>query len=430
MQLESRLEDATDALEETLRAAHIVKAGQEKKFIDFEKEYGKLDVIRSEIKLRQSCIAPARLLPHDILSIVILEACIADWKVIFSIHGVCRTWRASALDTPQAWALVHLPRIKPLEARHTIIERGKSTPVHIEIYLKNSSDVQGDLINKLPGYASRVTCMRLSHNHSAILRYPLSNLSKLVITNNQYLSREDLRIVLDRGKFPHLRSLSVRNIDFHESMTWPNPVISLKELEISTSAFQHAASIISRLADNLTHLYVRNVFNDFFSTQDPFDITFPRLRHLSIVDDAERSTSHWPFRPRTPVLESYGEVTLSDLCIHQDITTVTEAFFDRHADFKRFSQLRQLTTSSRGFRGLLEYLSIIPNALPNLEVVHCPITEHLQADMDTFNASKGRKIALIPSKEYLIFHSHPTFSLPLCGDGMECRDPEWAYYSQ
>jgi hypothetical protein len=111
-ELKMRLVDARQALPQTQNA---------------------IDHLEQELEERSSWISPARLLPHDVFSLIVLEACYEDWKAPFILGGVCRTWRQSILDTPQAWSLVHLRHIKAMDAIPTIIQRGASYPLHIQI---------------------------------------------------------------------------------------------------------------------------------------------------------------------------------------------------------------------------------------------------------------------------------------------------------
>lgn len=353
---------------------------------------------------------------------IILDLCIEDWRAIFSLGGVCRTWRLSALETPRAWALVRLHHISPSEARDTIIERGRSIPLHLKI---DSYYIPGRTQwGTLTKYESRVVCLRHKGKDFSALRYSLINISKLVISYGTWFTKNDLCLPFNGERFPCLRSLALRDLHTYESesMPWPKIFVSLQELEIDTSTPRLASGIISRVSNSLTHLYITFHKTRFKSLETPFDITFPRLRHLSIVDNIRQYTSYWPFQAHTPVLESYGEVSEWKRCIHKDTTTVTEAFIKRYMDVERLPQLRQLTTSDSGIQSLLAHFLTTPNAFPNLELLHCPPTEDLQAEIDALNAIYGREIALVPPKKYSSFESHPRFYLPLCADSMGCND--------
>lgn len=78
-QLETRLADAIEALE----LAHRV-----------------IDGLEEELEERRRWIAPARLLPHDILSIIFTDVCLINWRATFILNGVCRTWRQSMIEVP------------------------------------------------------------------------------------------------------------------------------------------------------------------------------------------------------------------------------------------------------------------------------------------------------------------------------------------
>lgn len=361
-----------------------------------EQAHKATDNLEQEISERKRWIAPARLLPHDILSIIILEACKQDSNVPFTFGSVCRTWRASALDTPRAWTYIHLSRIKSIDGMRIILDRSATTPLHLNI---SRSNFRVSLIEELVRNIDRVICLKLSYEHTSVLRYPLSNLTKLVFVgaSGPMLSMGNLNMSLDGTKFPRLRSLT---IELDGRWSYPLPTTEfppIEELAIRTDDSSIAAFIIKNLALNLILLRVHLASSRI--SYEPSKITFPQLRHLSILDSRLHSGSCWPFDADTPVLESYEEEKKSihmTRNTHKDTRLVKQLSFDIAIDLRLFPRLCRVAASEHGIRSLLSVLQKDPRSFPDLKVIHCERSGEIESRIDAFNLLNGRNLTFTP----------------------------------
>ncbi|KIM19976.1 hypothetical protein M408DRAFT_30769, partial [Serendipita vermifera MAFF 305830] len=82
---------------------------------------------------RRTWTIPVHHLPIEILSIIFVHIARINWKSPFVLGRVCRYWRESVLQTPEAWSMVKLNRIKPGLPISTILTRSEPYPVDLVI---------------------------------------------------------------------------------------------------------------------------------------------------------------------------------------------------------------------------------------------------------------------------------------------------------
>ena len=357
-------------------------------------------------------LALAQSLPYDILSKLFVEICRLDWKATFRLGSVCRFWRQSLLNTPQAWAFVRLDNVKSAEALRILAERSAFPPLCIDARQATGAILRiGSFVDK---YAERIQCLKLHISDYGVLNTPLPNLTKLAITGEgMYAKTKHLHgrlrypgDLLDGTIFPKLRCLhagflldSLRNDPIPSITEAVLPPI--EELAISTHYPQFASHVIQRLAHNLITLHVRLGRPPVLTHIRKTDIVFPRLRHLSI-EQAKTPINLWPFRARTPNLSSYQQRSMCKFAYfgtacnrHTDTSTAERLSFMYGIDFTFFPHVREITTNSDGIRCVLSRI----RDFPLLEKVHGAYRHEINSRwrVDTFNhRHHDRKIEWSP----------------------------------
>jgi hypothetical protein len=375
----------------------------------------KVKKLHREIEQLKAWIAPIRRIPYDILSLIFLQTCQADFKAPFTLGAVCTVWRRSLLETPRAWTFVQIQHLKNLDTIQVVLNRSVPYPLYIDAPSKSHAR----LTLALEGHTERIECLRMNSIFFQLLRNPFSNLTKLAVTGENTSGAIRDPDILDGSKFPKLRCLHTNFLlDSMSEMVPPRSFFPpIEELTVSTQDPRCIAKIIEQLAPKLTLLYIVLLQPGYSAEHDePIEILFPRLHGLTILHPPSwTDTRLWPFHARTPVLRSYGQKPVSPgHNIHEDTQTVTHLGFGGRIDFQPFPRIQEVFSQPEGIHELLDKLEEDPQRWPDVKMLHCKYQAGIIERIDAFNIKHGRNIRCImtePGPAFLIASFQSTWPL-------------------
>lgn len=354
----------------------------------------KINELEQELLHRRAWIAPIRLIPVEILSIIFLDTSRMSGKAPFILGGVCRFWRDIILGMPEVWSFIRLNQIVTVTGLPIIIQRGAPYPVKLDIL----SDADFHLIPIIDTLVERIGCLKIKPDKFKITHRSFSSLTTLVLieTFDKSVFTRNTHALLNGQLFPQLRRLYGGNI--FDSIKSPLPSFPIyppiEELGLVCRNHHLAALICQVLASQLRVLYIVALKMYDPPTALPIEVTFPSLKHLTLLQCGRKL--QWNMIGHTPNLESYTQVGSSSGNIHRDVTSVQHLKYKDEIDLKDFQRVQTITTVSLGIEGLLSNLETEPHGFPCLDAIICDFEDEMKARLEIFNSNYGRDILLKP----------------------------------
>ena len=168
-----------------------------------------LDNLKIDLLKRRAWLAPIRILPNEVLSLIFTQYAEERWRAPLLIQGVCRLWRDIVRHTPEAWSFIpwvlspHSLRI--LDFIWLFASRSGNTPQHIVVPL-NILEENREQFARLEEHVMRATHM-YSFNRK---QYHFPKLQRLKIRWNiesWRVPEMDIAGILDNA--PNLNALSL-----------------------------------------------------------------------------------------------------------------------------------------------------------------------------------------------------------------------------
>lgn len=344
---------------------------------------------------RRTWTIPVHHLPIEILSIIFVHIARITWKSPFVLGRVCRYWRESVLQTPEAWSMVKLNRIKPGLPISTILTR--SEPYPVDLVIINYYDYH--VLDLIPKLNRRIKYMSVIYQ-TFQTDHPFTQLTTLVLIRPGGLTANgDPKALLDQKIFPNLRLLSCGDaLDAINGDIPPDTVPPpIRELAFVTRKPDMAIKLLQRLSSQLValHMQISNPLQQHMVSQRA-RIVLPRLNTLAIIPPhlmRYEQPFKLPFAVRTPILSSYIEAgSYQTHNIHKDTRTVTRLAFSGRIDFGLFPNLQVVIGSIETMTTLLQYLEKEPEALPDLARVTFQRASRFEERLRQFNRKYGRSI--------------------------------------
>ncbi|KIM30846.1 hypothetical protein M408DRAFT_21669 [Serendipita vermifera MAFF 305830] len=353
-------------------------------------------------------LAPIRRVPADVLSLVFIEVCQEDWKAPKVLGIVCRHWREVLLNTPRAWACIHIgPRSTyvPLNILSLWLSRCGACKLHASF----STSTKADMAEVVCRHGANLQCLSLFH-HFHCLRHDFPQLQELRLGPEKLLfgsapelapeltplaekkeGENESSTILSLKRFPKLVCLHLHSpaLEVMEDIAHEALFPALRELHIHTYGSQwhriirNCAQSLITLAVEVSRLSEKWAIEDLMETP----IELPNLQNLHYIFNA-----FWYLDPpklETPNLQAYYQVGGTPMLVHPQASLASHIFLKQpqSVHWTKFSSMThlQITDVPHRITQLLEELQVTPQLCPLLTSVKCIsfwISSHEKTDAE------------------------------------------------
>jgi hypothetical protein len=327
----------------------------------------RVDEINKELFEREAWIAPIRYLSFDALSLVFEFCGEDDWRTPLVISEVSRYWRDTVLATPRAWAFL---RLHDFRNEHQIIyhffSRSGHCPLHISLptMMAHPSRI-------LSGVEKRLKCLSIQDTNDYVKGRVFPILDRLTLLFAYDRPTEISRF--NDVQFPSLRHLICETY-LTNSLSGLSGVVQwefppLQTLSLRMTGDLAWLSLLTAVKNTLISLKLQLVQQ---CTIQNSQISLPTLRCLD-VQFSLHGPLFWPLDLKTPVLETYLELTrrsLNKSLFHEDIQNVRGMRSDRPPTLSSFPliEILQLKEEYHAVAVLTE-LASNESLCPNLQEI-------------------------------------------------------------
>lgn len=252
-----------------------------------EEHKQKISELEKELVVRKAYGAPVRKLNEDILPIICRHAAFLDPKIALKMAGVCRFWRRTLINTPNAWSYIDLVKFykSPQDVLDCYLERSKSALLDISVGTVFGAGEWKEFIRRVEDVQSRVETLHLRSCYN-LLRYhqflPPSKflcLTSLKLETNPLITFSYTLGSHRHETFPKLRSLHLKYFTVE-----PLPLFGhLHELHLSDSSIVNFSSFLPLFRDTLVSLAVIDCRFTKIVKGKVEDSTFPDLWDLPVL---------------------------------------------------------------------------------------------------------------------------------------------------
>jgi len=266
--------------------------------------------LESDIFARKAWIAPIRRLPHETLSLILLEVSINHWKAPLKLQSVCRLWRNILLDTPAAWSFIDVHKDKKVPDSGLVsifLERSGNVSMHIYIHVESASFILMQVISS----KKRITCLQIG----------IWAIDALMSEHNAFGELEMLFLFCEKSDevdeskghqfdmmrlSPKLRCLGLERDQVIRMITLSPSLPAIQDLYITSCGDSSSLiHLLKRFAGSVKKMTLFCPPNRSWYEEEE-EIAFPMLQLLRICDETPAHASRSRlFKGSTPALQGY-----------------------------------------------------------------------------------------------------------------------------